>query len=134
MKSASKLLMVDKDENYLTLFLAEHPRYGNSADLPGGTVDEGESALDGMIREVSEEIGVSLKSADAIEIYSGSQYSRHNTNYTLYSMRVVERPDVILSWEHSSYKWLTRDEFLAHAKASLDTYMHMVASVVDNDD
>lgn len=30
-------------------------------DLPGGTIEEGESVIDGAIREVQEEAGLSLK-------------------------------------------------------------------------
>lgn len=130
MKTASKLLIIDKDDYYLTLYLAAHPTYGDSADLPGGTVDIGESPLQGMLREVTEEIGVVVAPTDVVEVYSGTEYSKHNTNYVLHRMRVAKRPRITLSWEHSSHKWLSRDEFLKNAEGSLDTYMHMVADVL----
>ena len=130
MKTASKLLITDNDDCHLVLYLAEHPQYGNSADLPGGTVDADENPLQGMLREVAEEIGVVVEPAGVAELYAGTEYSRHDTNYVLYRMRVVNRPHVILSWEHSSYEWLPRDEFLIHAEASLDTYMHMVVDIL----
>jgi len=32
-----------------------------------------------------------------------------------------------MSWEHSSYEWLDRNEFLVRSRSAKDTYMHMVA-------
>lgn len=130
MKTASKLLIIDKDGCYLALYLAAHPRYSDSADLPGGTVDAGENPLQGMLREVAEEIGVAIEPTDVTELYAGTEYSKHDTNYVLYRIRVAKRPRVTLSWEHSSYEWLSRDDFLKNAEDSLDTYMHMVADIL----
>lgn len=126
MKQVAKLLIVDKDNKYLLLNLNNHPTFGNDADLPGGTLDEGELAIDGMIREVWEEIGVDVKEYRVEEIYSGTDYSTHGTHYTLFSTKVDERPEVTLSWEHTSYGWVSLDELLEGAKSAADTYMHMV--------
>jgi len=35
-----------------------------------------------------------------------------------------------MSWEHSSYEWIDRDDFLEKVKDARDTYMHMVYDVL----
>jgi hypothetical protein len=40
------------------------------------------------------------------------------------------QPEATVSWEHSSYNWLDRDEFLETIKSAKDTYMRMVYDTV----
>lgn len=130
MKEVAKLVIVDKDKNYLLMYRSNHPVFGNDPDLPGGTLEGAESALEAMIREVEEEAGIVVDKAAVEEIYSGAEYSAHGTFYTLFITKVVERPTVNMSWEHASYEWLGRDDFLAKAKSANDTYMHMVGDML----
>jgi 8-oxo-dGTP diphosphatase len=125
MKQVAKLVIVDKDNKYLLLNLNNHPTFGNDSDLPGGTLDDGESAIEAMIREVQEEVGVSIKKDHVEEIYSGTGYSTHGTYYTLFITRLDKRPKITLSWEHSSYRWVPLDDFLQNATNATDTFMHM---------
>jgi 8-oxo-dGTP pyrophosphatase MutT (NUDIX family) len=102
----------------------------NDPDLPGGTLEEGELPLETMIREVYEEAGVVIHEVNVREIYAGSDYSTHGTHYSLFAAQVHEKPEIVMSWEHSSYEWLDRDNFLEKAKGANDTYMHMVYDVL----
>ena len=126
--TAVKLAIVDADKNYLMMWRSDHPTFGADPDLPGGTLEDGEDPLQTMVREVEEEIGVTIDSVQAHRLYDGTDYSKHGTRYVLYGVTVDKRPDVIMSWEHSDYKWLPKEEFIAIAKSANDTYMHMVAS------
>ncbi len=63
-------------------------------------------------------------------LYEGTQYSTHGTLYSLFMTRLTDRPTVTMSWEHASYEWLDRAEFLERIKDSNDTYMHMVYDVL----
>ncbi len=130
MKQVAKLVIEDADNQYLLLFRNNHPKFGNDVDLPGGTSEEGESILETMIREVREETGIIIKSDQVQEVYSGIDYSLHETSYALFRAKLDKKPDINLSWEHSSYKWLERNNFLKCAKLSKDAYMQMVYAVL----
>ncbi len=130
MKQVSKLVIVDHEDNYLMMWRSEHPTFPNDPDLPGGTVEEGESSLEAMLREVYEEAGISVDEALVKSVYDGTKYSAHGTHYALYVAKLKNRPDVTISWEHSSYEWLSRDNFLEKAKRAKDTFMQMAYDVL----
>jgi 8-oxo-dGTP diphosphatase len=131
MKKVAKLLMVDPADNYLLLYRSDHPFFGTDPDLPGGMVEDGETMLEAMLREVYEEAGVVLEGEIAEEVYSGTKYSTYGTHDVLFVANVSERPTITISWEHSSYEWLDRSEFLSRAKSANDSYMHMVHDVLN---
>lgn len=126
MKQVAKLVIIDNDDNYLLMYRSAHPTFGNDPDLPGGTLEKGELPLETMIREVYEEAGIVVDGVKTLRVYEGTDYSAHKTQYSLYVAKLDNRPDVVMSWEHSSYEWLDREKFLEEAKRANDTYMHMV--------
>jgi len=126
MKKVAKLVILDKDGKHLLMYRSQHPTFGNDPDLPGGTLEEGELPMETMIREVWEEIGVTIGSAGLREAYAGTDYSKRGTHYSLFVVQVGHRPKINMSWEHSAYEWLDRDIFLERARNAKDTYMHMV--------
>jgi 8-oxo-dGTP pyrophosphatase MutT (NUDIX family) len=130
MKRVAKLVIIDNDDNHLLMYRSNHPAFGNDPDLPGGTLEEGETSFETMLREVEEEAGIILGQHDIQEVYAGTDYSRSGTHYSLYVTKMPARPAIVMSWEHSSYEWLGREEFLHKAKNANDTYMHMVHDVL----
>ncbi len=130
MKQAAKLVIVDNNATYLLLYRSNHPVFGSDPDLPGGTLEEGESTLETMIREVEEEAGIRITPEETKEVYAGTEYAKDGTNYVLYVAKLTERPAITISWEHSSYVWVTRDELIHKAKTANDTFMHMVSDVL----
>lgn len=130
MKKVAKLVMVDPDGKYLLMYRSDHPAFGVDPDLPGGTLEDGETLLEAMLREVKEESGAIINRDDVEKVYSGNNYSAHGTYYSLFITKVKSRPDVRMSWEHSSYVWLDKGEFLEKANNAKDTYMHMVYDVL----
>lgn len=131
MKKVAKLLMVDPNDNYLLLYRSDHPAFGTDPDLPGGLAEDGETMLEAMLREVYEEAGVVIEAEIAEEVYSGTEYSTYGTHDVLFVANVAERPTITISWEHSSYEWLERSEFLLRAKSANDSYMHMVHDMLN---
>lgn len=132
MKKVAKLVVVDNDNNYLMMYRSNHPTFGDDPDLPGGTLEEGELVHETMIREVHEEIGLSIANGVAKEIYSGSNFSKHGTYYSLFITELSERPEITMSWEHSAYEWLSHEDFLEKARGANDTFMHMVHDTLKN--
>lgn len=130
MKQVAKLLILDSDNKYLLLYRSQHPTFGNDPDLPGGTLEAGELPLETMLREVQEEIGVTIARAGVQAAYSGAEYSAHGTHYSFFITKLPERPSIVMSWEHAAHEWLDRDSFLEEAKNANDTYMHMVHDVL----
>lgn len=130
MKQVAKLLIIDENDQYLLMRRSNHPAFGDDPDLPGGTVEDGESSLEALLREVQEEAGLTISRDKVKEIYSGADNSAHGTHYSLFIAKLDERPTVVLSWEHVSYAWLDRTSFLQASKGANDTYMHMVYEVL----
>lgn len=130
MKKVAKLLIIDPDDKYLLMYRSNHPSFGIDPDLPGGTLEDNETLLETMLREVGEEAGINIDAYNVDEIYSGTEYSKHGTHYSLFVTKLNERPEVVMSWEHSSYEWLDCSDFLQKARSAKDTYMHMVSDVI----
>lgn len=124
-KHVAKLLLIDDREHYLMMLRSAHPVFPNDPDLPGGTLERDEDPKLAMVREVYEEAGVNVPANDARLLYKGDEFSTHNTMYHLYVCRVARRPDITISWEHESYRWMKREEFMARVRDAKDTYMHM---------
>lgn len=130
MNKVAKLVIIDPDNKYLLMYRSHHQRFGVDPDLPGGTLEDNETALETMLREVKEEAGINIDAHNVDEIYSGTEYSKHGTHYSLFVTKLKERPEVVMSWEHSSYEWLSCSDFLQKAKSAKDTYMHMVSDSI----
>lgn len=126
MAKVAKILIVDEHNNYLLLDRTNHPTFGQDPDIPGGTSKDGETFLDTVVREVKEEVGITIDQQQITELYSGADYSKVGTVYALFLVRFDEDVKVTLSWEHTAYSWLPQDKFLEAIKNAQDTYMHMV--------
>lgn len=129
MKQVAKLLIIDEDNKYLLLHRDNHPTFGTDPDLPGGTMEAGETLVETVIREVQEEIGVLLDSSAVAQVHSELEYKQGKAMHALFITQLRDtRPEITLSWEHALHEWLDRETFLQKAKNANDTYMHMVHS------
>ena len=131
-KHIAKVLIIDEAGEYLALWRSDHPNFPNDPDLPGGTVEIGETPIEGAVREAMEEAGIAINGDDTELLYKGSKYSEHGTTYYLYLAHIQERQEVKISWEHASFEWLSREDLISAAQGAKDTYMHMVYEVLSS--
>ncbi len=130
MNQAAKLL-IRSNGKYLLLYRTDHPRFGSDPDLPGGTVERGESLVEATVREVQEEISVTVAEHDLKELYYGNAYSHRGMYFALFFTDLKKQPEVALSWEHSAFEWLDRDTFVKRSRGASDSFMHMVADTIE---
>jgi len=129
MLKVAKVLFKNPEGKYLVLFRNNHPIFGNAMDLPGGTLEKGETLEEAAIREVYEESGIRLNHDQLRLIEKTRRYSRVGTQFALYAVLAKDSPEVTLSWEHADYKWVTKEDLLQGAK---DTRDHFLQMTVDN--
>ncbi len=130
MNQVAKLVIIDHQGQYLMLYRNNHPLFGDDPDISGGTMETDELPIETMMREVNEEIGIVINPATVQLIYEGTDYSENGVGYSLYLTKLDARPELTMSWEHSTYDWLSRKDFLDKAEGAIDRYMRMVYEVV----
>ena len=91
--------VIHNDENKI-LALISHGY--DKWDLPGGHVQEEEKLLDALKREIKEEIGLSIDSAEKLS------YINENTIH-FYKARLPNQ-EINLSDEHSDYRLITAED------------------------
>ncbi len=108
----AKAFIYDAEGNILILRRSStHPNYAFQPDLPGGIIEPDEDILTGLVREVEEEAGFTIDSSAFQVAFADKQvgkYTRHLYTATLDQVK----PDVVISWEHDQYEWLTPAEIL----------------------
>ena len=93
--------VIVKDNKALILLRAGSEKNADKWDLPGGHLNEGEELMEGLLREVYEETGLTL--AEPVE----SLYTKENISFFKAGM---PQEDIKLSHEHTKYKFISVDE------------------------
>lgn len=117
-RGAKVLIRRTSDGKYLLLTSSlwpENPRRSQMPDLPGGVIETHETIKEGLLREVKEETGLSISETSLVPgkviQYQGSDRDAAS-EFSIYLAEVEGNPDVTLSWEHESYRWIDGEELL----------------------
>lgn len=126
-KDSVKAIICCPKKNILILRRQNDQGGGGNWDLPGGAIEEGESKIDALKREVFEETGLKIDNIKKIKTETlkipetGVDSSMH-----IYSADVLGDIDVQLkptTWEgsdgkpeHTEYKWISRLSELVNLK------------------
>jgi 8-oxo-dGTP diphosphatase len=103
---------VDGDDHwYFVARRSEYTHRGGTWAIPGGALDEGETPLDGALREFAEEIGIELADHIVAEVHQGDH---GGWSYWTVVVDVTERfPEpTSLQWETADARWVKREELL----------------------
>lgn len=107
------IILNSKNEILITK-RAEHKKFGLMWECNGGSVLSGETSLQGVIRELKEEVGVEFKKREAIflkEVKGGKKYPDFKDLWLL--RRDVKKEEITFpDGEAIDYKWVTIDEFM----------------------
>lgn len=91
---------------------AAHKKHGLLWELSGGSIVAGETSLEGMLREVREELGLQLSKKDAVLLADIPSMKHHNIKELWLFRKDIDLKDVFFSdGEAIDAKWVTIDEF-----------------------
>lgn len=133
MLRVAKVLIKNEEDKYLIVYRNNHPLFGDSIDIPGGTLEKGESIEQVAIREVKEECDIDLTGVKLMLLISTTKYSRLHNEYNLFAADLDHTPAVTLSWEHKAYAWMTVEEIINESQHTNDRFLHMAADILRSD-
>jgi 8-oxo-dGTP pyrophosphatase MutT (NUDIX family) len=85
-------------------------KYSNTWGLVGGKIEPNESVLDGLHREIKEEMGGEIKGAKVIPI---EQYTSDNNKFVYHTFLIKVEEEFVpeLNNEHKGYCWVKLDDY-----------------------
>jgi len=106
--SCGALIYCSRTQRYLFL-LRNGKRYPNTWGLVGGKVEAGESVLDGLHREIREEMGGEIKGAKVVPI---EQYTSTKNTFVYHTFLIKVEEEFVpeLNNEHKGYCWVKLDD------------------------
>lgn len=103
---AKTILLNDKNHVLLLRRSATDTRRPGEWDFPGGGIETGEDITAGVAREIGEEAGLSIATADLRLLYAATEaYETESVTRLLFLAKAQNLP-VRLSFEHDLYKWV----------------------------
>lgn len=114
---------VECEGKFLLVMRSESDFNGGIFEVPGGTLDNGESLEQTAIRELFEESGIvasehDLVPLDMFEFYN-SETGKHKVKFA-FSLVLQSLPLIVLSKDHSKYVWLTKSEIESLPRQGVD--------------
>ncbi len=104
----AKAIVLDGDGYILILRRSKtHPHAPLTLDIPGGVVEDGETMAEGLMRELREETAIDVTTARVQLLGSkdASNYYGNDYHIELYEIRIENRPEVKLDYEHDKFEW-----------------------------
>ncbi len=110
--TSQKAIIINKEGEILTLFRTETaPTRPSTWDLPGGDLDFGEDAQEGMVREIKEETGLKVRELRPFDIEAKINPDGDYWITIAYLAYALDG-EVTLSSEHNKFMWVSISKFL----------------------
>ena len=105
---AGALIYCRTTHRYLFL-LRNGERHDGSWGLVGGKVEHGETVVDGLTREIAEELGGKIRDAKLIPI---EEFTSGNGKFTYHTFQITVDEEFvpILNHEHRGYCWVALED------------------------
>jgi len=102
--NAGALIYCRKSQRYLFL-LRNGARHDGSWGLVGGKVEDGESVVEGLHREIDEEIGLDLRAQKIIPV---EKFTSDSKNFVYHTFVITVDAEFVptLNNEHRGYCWV----------------------------
>jgi len=117
MTDVSCALILDDNHNILVAQRSAFMRLPLKWEFPGGKIEEGETAEDCLIREIKEELGVSV---EVIDVMMPSIYNDGRQSICLFPFLCKIVAGEIMLHEHAAYLWLPANELTGLDWAAAD--------------
>ena len=102
-------ILNDKDEYLIVKRSEDDIIYPGAWEFPGGHLEYGETVIEGLKRELKEEIGFELKTNPKIISYQDEIDNDIHTIELNFIIKVnKDKTNIILSDEHIDYKWVKK--------------------------
>jgi len=100
-----EILLLEKDKK-------NRPEYSSKWDIPGGRIEPGVSLIRNLERELIEEIGCSLDLSFSPKLIFAQDVFGEDFHIVRLSYIVKVVGDIVLSSEHTDYRWFSYDRML----------------------
>ena len=105
--------VIEKDGSWLLCRRASHKTHAGLWEFPGGKVHEGESVQEALVREVREELNLTIQAGESVAF---SQTRVNNTTLDLFALRAElkqEFPANLKSTDHDEWRWVRPVELVS---------------------
>lgn len=107
-------IILNSNNEILISKRAAHKKFGSMWECNGGSVLAGETSLEGIIREIKEELGIHLTKEKAIFL---KEVRKDTTpadfkDLWLFTREIEEKEITFPDGEATDYKWVTIEEFI----------------------
>ena len=96
---------------------AKYEYIRDSWDIPGGRIDSHETLMEGLKRELFEEIGLRDIALDGIRLLTAQDILRPEKGFHTvrlsFGLDLSEKPEVRIDDESKEYKWFSKEELVS---------------------
>ncbi len=106
--------LVEFDGKILLLHRQDRKPQGNTWGVPAGKIDEGESPINALLRELKEETGIVITESQLAyfdKLYV--KYPEFDFVYYMFHLKLADKPSILInSTEHKTFEWASPEEAL----------------------